>query len=311
MAIPLKRSKIDPPAMLHCLNPQKLLLGCDSGALHIIDLDNGNLSERPSLTSFPHEDYVSGIVPLPPTIESTSGFPKQWVSTGGSTLVITDARSGIIARSEDQDDELLCAVYVPGFGPKKNRANGVIAVGAGSGVVTLWDRGVWDDHHDRITVDSGRGGGESIDAMALIPDGLGLGGKKLVVAVGDGTIRGVDLTRRETMEHELMLRHDDQESIVVAVGFDPQGRLISAGGTSIKVWQLSKPEDRNSAIVELLSTESPGRAESGDDSESDNSSDDDQAQKKRPAKTKRGKAGKRRKLDAYGHHGVLRFEGLE
>ncbi|ROT36556.1 WD repeat-containing protein [Sodiomyces alkalinus F11] len=299
MAIPSRSGEPDGPSMLHALNPQALLLGCDSGALHLIDLRDGAPGQKPAQTHFPHDDYISAVVAMPPTAESTSGVPKQWITTGGTTLAATDWRKGVMKRSEDQEDELLCATFVPGMGPKKNRNNGMVAVGTATGVVTLWDRGVWDDQQERIVVDQARGGGESIDALALVPQELGWG-KKLVVAAGDGTLRVVDLVRRkQDSEPGSILRHDDAEA-AVSVAFDCHNRLISAGGKTIKVWQeLSELQGGGSSEDEDDDEEeddddsddegaggSGKRAADSDDEDDDDSDDSDGPRKKR---------GKRRK----------------
>lgn len=258
LAIPSATNFPDAPTLLHVLNPQSLLLATDSGALHIVDLreasGSGRLDrKRPAQTHFPHSDYVSSVTPLPPTEESTSGFPKQWVSTGGTTLAVTDVRRGVMVRSEDQEDELLSATFIPGMGPKKNRNNGVLAIGSGSGVLTLWDKGSWDDQQERIIVDTGynsnrivtRSGskkgkgnsapiGESIDAVTTVPEAMGLG-KMAICGLGDGSLRIVDLITKDLLTAPT-LRHDDMEG-VVSLGFDSSNRLISAGGKTVKVWE--------------------------------------------------------------------------
>lgn len=261
MAIPARSGEPDGPSMLHALNPQALLLGCDSGALHLIDLRDGAPGQKPAQTHVPHDDYISSIVAMPPTAESTSGVPKQWITTGGTTLAATDWRKGVMKQSEDQEDELLCATFVPGMGPKRNRKNGMVAVGTATGVVTMWDRGVWDDQQERIVVDQARGGGESVDALALVPGELGWG-KKMIAAVGDGTLRVVDLVRRkQDSEPGSILRHDDAEA-AVSVAFDCHNRLISAGGKTVKVWQ------------ELSELQGDDSSEDDDDDDGDDSDDE-------------------------------------
>jgi WD repeat-containing protein 55 len=300
------------------LNPEAILLGCDSGALHLYELKDGKLGDAPIRTHYPHEDYVSSIVPLPPTEQSTSGFSKQWVSTGGTTLAASDWYKGVATQSDDQEDELLCAAFVPGIGPKKNRKNGMVAVGSGSGVVTLWDKGVWDDQQERIIVDNARRGGESIDAMVLAPESLGLG-KKLVVAVGDGSLRVVDVVRR-TVDSQpgSLMRHDDTEG-ATSVAFDCHNRLISAGGRIVKVWQeLSELQGNDSSEDEDEEEEGEGeedsdeptgtkRAAESDDEDDDGSEDDDDSDDSDAPKQKREK---KRKLNKPKKPSEFSFPGL-
>jgi hypothetical protein len=186
-------------------------------------------------------------------------------------------------------------------------------------VLTLWDKGAWGDQQERIIVDAARGpvGGESIDALALVPQEMGLG-KKAVCGLGDGNLRIVDLVRREVLI-AANLRHDDAEG-VVSLGFDCGNRLISAGGTTVKVWEeLSglqgddededEESDEDESDDDSYAGGNGGKRPAESDDDDDDDSEDGVEEMKRRAK--RRKEAQQAKLGPMGAHGILGFEGMD
>ncbi|GAB7357155.1 hypothetical protein MBLNU459_g8148t1 [Dothideomycetes sp. NU459] len=301
IAVPLDPStnEVDEPSLLHVLSPQMLLLATDSSALHLYDIrvpahekskssfPAAFVSTKPQQTHHPHVDYISSLTPLPPSETSTSGFSKQWVSTGGTTLSVTDLRRGVLVRSEDQEEILLSSVFVSGLPARRGGTSKgeKLLVGGGDGVLTLWEKGVWDDQDERIVVDRGVGGGESLDVLSLLPDGVGPGGKVVAVGMGDGKVRFVKLGMNKVIGE---IQHDEVEG-VVSMAFDVGGRLVTGGGSTIKVWHEKVDED-NGAYVEGDMKRGPGSdsdEDENDDSDVDDSSDEEDSGRKKRKKRKR------------------------
>jgi hypothetical protein len=167
---------------------------------------------------------------------------------------------------------------------------------------------VWDDQGERIIVDGGRGGGESLDALAVVPDGVGDGLKMVAVGVGDGTIRIVKLGPNKIIGEPL--RHDELEG-VVGLGFDVGGRMISGGGSVVKVWQeqmggedADEEEDSEEDSDEEVHAGTRKRR-SSDSSDDDSSEDEDMGRRRK--KKRKGNKGKNKSAG----NGVLGFKGLD
>lgn len=296
------RVEVDAPTVVHALSPQTLLLSTDSGALHLYDLRDpapslpiqdlktAFLSTKPSQTYHPHTDYVSSLAPIPPSTSSTSGFSKQWITTGSTTLALTDLRRGVLAKSEDQEELLLSCLYVTGLPFKKSSGStGEKAItGQGDGVISLWEKGQWDDQDERIIVSREK---ETLDCMTHIPDGIGGIGKKIAVGLGDGKVRFVRLGMNKVVGE---VQHDEIEG-VVALSFDVQGRMISGGGQTLKVWreavagELDDDEEAEAATMKRPADDDDSDANSDEDDDVEDSSEDEEKDRKRRKKRKRGK----------------------
>ncbi|KAL1953737.1 hypothetical protein VTO42DRAFT_2301 [Malbranchea cinnamomea] len=300
--------EVDSPSVIHALSPQNLLLSTDSGALHVFDLriPSTKVSARPQQTYTPHDDYVSSLTPLPPSETSTSGFSKQWVTTGGTTIAVTDLRKGIIRQSEDQEDELVSSVYIRGLKASGTSQGEKLLVGSGNGVITLWEKGVWDDQDERIIVGRSTEGTESLDVLAIVPDELGKG-KVVAVGQADGRVKFVQIGRNKVISE---VRHDEFEG-VIGLGFDADGRMVSAGGSIVKVWHEAVEDEEEDEDEEKQDSDdevqAKKRSAESDDSDGYGESDDEKD-------TGRGKRRKRKRAkgkDRSGGHHVIAFKDLD
>lgn len=200
-------------------------------------------------------------------------------------MAVTDLRKGVISRSEDQEDELTSSVFVSGLKSGATSQGEKVLVGGAGGVLTLWEKSVWDDQDERIVVDRI---GEAVESLAKVPEGVGglahQGQQKLVAAgLGDGRVRFVRVGPNRVVPG-MDVKHDEMEG-VVALGFDVAGRMVSGGGQIVKVWREA-PESKKMTSVDggMRGTGSDG----GEDSDKEVSSDDEKPKSKRK-KRKRGK----------------------
>jgi hypothetical protein len=175
-----------------------------------------------------------------------------------------------------------------------------VVVGAGNGVLTLWERGVWDDQDERIVLDRGAaaedgggGGGESVDCLANVPAAVAGNGKMVAAGMGSGHVVCVQLGVNKVVD---VFRHDEAEA-VVHIGFDVGNRMISGGGAIIKVWQetMDFGDDDDDDDDEVAHDDANGtdkRALDSDDEDEDedsSSAEDEKEQRKRRKKKKRKK----------------------
>lgn len=211
-----------------------------------------------------------------------------------------------MVRSEDQEEELLSSIMVSGLSKKGTSVGEKVLVGGGNGILTLWERGVWDDQDERITIDKSPGGGESLDALALLPEGVGPGGKVVAVGLGNGALRFVKIGPNKIVAE---LSHDELEKeAVVGLGFDVTGRMISGGGRMVKVWgERGADEEEEEESVEDAAAGAKRAHDGASDDDSDEDMDDSSEDEKPKQKRKKKKRGKVKQQKG---HGILGFSGL-
>ena len=126
-----------------------------------------------------------------------------------------------------------------------------------------------------------------------VPDGIGGIGKKIACGLGDGKIRFVRLGMNKVVGE---VQHDEFEG-VTSLDFDVQGRMISGGGQTLKVWREAVAgnadgEDDEEEEEDGVTAKRPAEdseADSDEEEEADDSSDEEEKDRKRRKKRKRGK----------------------
>lgn len=301
----------DPATLIYALTPQNLLVATDSSALHVFDLrtDGTFSSPKPQQTYHPHYDFVSSLTPLAPSDTSTSGYSRQWFSTGGSTTAVTDIRKGVVFESGDFEEELLSSTVFNGKGSTR------IMAGGEKGFVRIWEdgvKGVINGKEKRVYIQRG----ESLDVMCRVPQRL-VGEDMIAVGRGDGTVSFAKTNRRPGVVSSI--RHDEVEG-VVALGFDPDGRLITGGGNTVKVWEkniesssspeIDTDEDEDEDYEGELS-EVHGNLEDGDEQDDTHDETEDQStEEDRPKRKKRKRnKGKGKKNNNNNH--IMAFKGMD
>ena len=208
----------------------------------------------------------------------------------------------MLVKSEDQEEELLSTLFVGGLVSKHGRKGEKVLVGDGNGVVTVWERGAWEDQEERIVLErGGTGGKESVDALAEVPDEIGEG-KCVVVGMGDGFIKVVKVGINRVVGE---CRHDEIEG-VVGLGFEKGGRMISGGGLVVKIWEESMVNDGEAE--EGVNTK---RRMEGNEIEEDEDEDEDSSEGENERKRRKKRKRKKGKGHSGSQHQVIGFKGMD
>lgn len=329
-------SSSDPVTTLLPLSPAHLLVGTDAGSVHLFDTRTPSALSVHTSASWDsvHQDYISSLTALGATTESTTGFARQFIATGDTTLTCLDVRKPgtALSRSEDQEDEFLSSCYVSNA-PSRSKSNTErVIAGTAGGVVTVWNRGFWEDHQDRIPI--ARATGDSVDALMALPEGWkapaasGGWGTYFAAGSGDGKVRVVKMGSNRivaTMAHSFSkdeakaiaggkVKEGDYEAGleegVVALGLDCDGRIISGGGEVIKVWSPAERGDE----AEDAGREEKRKIGSDSDSDRDDSdadSDNDRGGKEKKKRKKKKRKGGKGKAKSVGVKNVISFAGID
>ena len=205
---------------------------------------------------------------------------------------MTDLRRGLLVKSEDQGEELLSSTVI----------NGKVVVGGEKGVLRVWEIGVWDDNEETVRV----GGGASADVLAAVPEGVGAE-PMLALGMDDGFVRFVGMGgKRARVVGEN--RHDEVEG-VMGLGWMSDGRMISGGGSVVKVWEEgidcgAESEDENDGVNGVKRVNG-----FGSEDDSSEQGEDESSEEAKPRKRKKRKRGKGKRKDGGQH--VSAFKGID
>jgi hypothetical protein len=174
-------------------------------------------------------------------------------------------------------------------------------VGGSGGVLTLWERGAWDDQDERIYIEKGAGGGESLETLTAVPDELGKG-KMIAIGLGNGKVKFVKMGMNKVVSE---LTHDETEG-VVGLGFDVEGRMVTGGGQVVKVWHETAESGGFSGEKHMLVDDS----DDSDDDDSDSDRGPKQSDSSRRRNNKKQKQKQKGKERGKGKE-VMAFHGMD
>ena len=175
-----------------------------------------------------------------------------------------------------------------------------LIAGGEKGVLRVWDGGansIVEGKERKVAVQRG----ESLDVVCSTSGGV-VPNKTVVVGLGDGTIKFVDVGgKKGTAIAEV--RHHEIDG-AVALGFESGGRLISAGGDVVKIWERSEEEDSDDEELGVT-----GLGSIGEDNEPEAGSDSDSSEEERKPKRKKRKRNKGK--DRGGNSHIMAFKGMD
>ncbi|EPX74685.1 WDR55 family WD repeat protein [Schizosaccharomyces octosporus yFS286] len=218
-------------------------------------------------------DYISSISP----------FEDRFMvaTSGDGTLLVLDARNFKSAvLSEEQDDDLTCGAFT-----RDNNAKKKFAVGTASGVVTLFTKGDWGDHTDRIMPPI-RSNDYSVETMNRA------GADTLYIGGSDGCLRQLNILPNRY--EKIIGQHTSKAGVDTADVSENGEYLISASGSELIFWGTG--DDSNESNKADQDSEEESDETKSDESEDESSSDSDEPTQNSKRNKKSAKAAPKKKV---------------
>ena len=196
-------------------------------------------------------------------------------------------------QSEDLGEEILSGTVI---GDK-------MFAGGEKGALRMWEggvKGLMGGVDKKVTMQKG----ESLDVMCKLWEEH-LGEDLIAVGLGDGSVKIVQVGTKRTNVVD-SVKHDEVEG-VVTLGLEPGGRMISGGGSIVKIWEKEASDDLDDeeADVDQIADDSNDGA---DGVESAASQDESSEEERRP-KWKKRKRNKGKNRGESNH--IMAFKGMD
>lgn len=177
-----------------------------------------------------------------------------------------------------------------------------LIVGGEKGALRVWEggiKGLTEGTEKRTTLQKD----ESLDVMCPISPGEDW----IAVGLGDGSVRFVQVGGKGACAVE-GVKHDEVEG-VVTLAIEPEGRMISGGGSIVKIWERKSTDDMDDEKEEEQVDEPDDlKDDQADGVESDQSQGESSEEERRPKRKKR----KRNKgKDRGGSNHIMAFKGMD
>ncbi|KAL8874730.1 MAG: hypothetical protein Q9198_006821 [Flavoplaca austrocitrina] len=146
--------------------------------------------------------------------------------------------------------------------------------------------------------------GESLDVMCKLWEEH-TGEELIAVGLGDGAVKIVQVGTKRTNVVD-SVKHDEVEG-VVTLGLEPGGRMISGGGSIVKIWEKETSDDLDDeeADVDQIQDDS----NDGADGVEGAASQDESSEEERRPKRKKRKRNKGKNRGESNH--IMAFKGMD
>ena len=224
-----------------------LLSGTENGDVLVFDSNRLSSDNLRFDVRGAHDDAVNCILPMP----TVSAY--HYLCLGSTTLSHIDIRKGLVAQSDNQEDELLSMCYSNECIDSHN--NDCVLVGHGEGILSIWKKSKnnFTDQLSRVKVNKNA----SIEVVMPTMSDDDDNNDCVWCGDSDGLLHRVNFKNGKTVETRIHSVANGKLGVtdeVTMLDLDYRYSLISAGMDSLKIWSGSEGNEPQQTDDEVDNT---------------------------------------------------------